>query len=236
MLLRHAFDRQRDVVITGPLAVARTRNRILARVMRAAVGGRARRQNADRLAFQHRKRHRPEIEHDVMNVAIGRAIGEPVVADHRRASRLLVRVEIHVRLCGRPRRHDRAAHGIHFDAARLGRRIARCARARRFVRGGHGHRVLFRQDVPRELLFDRIRIGLQHRAPVVDRAGRTRRHACHAAVADLRLDDVVVVVVRDRIDRASLFARVAANADFRIDQMLPENFDRYWAVHDFLHL
>jgi len=41
--------------------------------------------------------------------------------------------------------------------------------------------------------------------------------------------------VRDRIDRASLFAGIAANADFRIDQMLPENFDRHWAVHDFLH-
>ena len=203
--------------------------------MRAAIGARAGRQNADRLAFQNRKRHRAEIEHDVMDVAIGRAVGEPVVADHRRGSRRLVRVEIHVRLRGRPRRHDRAAHGIHFDAARFRRRIARRARARRFFRGGHRHRVLLRQDVPRELLFDRIRVGLQHGAPVVDRAGRTRRHARHAAVADIRLDHIVVVVVRDRIDRASLFAGIAANADFRIDQMLPENFDRYWAVHDFLH-
>jgi len=85
------------------------------------------------------------------------------------------------------------------------------------------------------MLFDRIRVGLQHGAPVVDRACRTRRHASHAAVADIRLHDVVVVVVRDRVDRTGLFAGVAANADFRIDQMLPENLDRHWAVHDFLH-
>jgi hypothetical protein len=42
--------------------------------------------------------------------------------------------------------------------------------------------------------------------------------------------------MRDRVDRAGLFARIAANADLRIDQVLPEHFDWNWRIHDGLSL
>jgi hypothetical protein len=39
-------------------------------------------------------------------------------------------------------------------------------------------------------------------------------------IADTRIDNIVVAVMRHCIDRTCLFAGVAANADFRIDEML----------------
>ena len=74
------------------------------------------------------------------------------------------------------------------------------------------------QLLPSDLLLDRG--GLRNDAPVVDRTGRTRRDTVEAEIALLRIDHIVVVVMRDRIDRAGLFAGVAADADLGIDQVL----------------
>src|SRR5262249_4321879 len=64
------------------------------------------------------------------------------------------------------------------------------------------------------------RIGLGHHAPIVDRAGRARRDAIHAVIADRGIDHIIVAVMRHRIDRTCLFAGVAANAYLGIDQVL----------------
>ena len=51
-------------------------------------------------------------------------------------------------------------------------------------------------------------------------------------IADVRVHYVIARIVRDGIDRAGVFAGVAANADFRVDQVLFENF----GVHSSLPL
>ena len=58
VVLQHPLHGERDVVVAGPLAVARAGDRILTRVMRPALSVDAGRNDADRLAFEHRKRHR----------------------------------------------------------------------------------------------------------------------------------------------------------------------------------
>jgi len=62
-------------------------------------------------------------------------------------------------------------------------------------------------------------------------ANAARAEAGAAGVADLRVDDVVALVVRDRIDRAGLFAGVAADADLGVDQVLLDQHD-FGNVHD----
>ena len=84
MILEHPLYGERDVVVAGPFAIARACDRILPRVVRPAVGIRARRQDADRLAFEHGKRRRAEIEHDVMGVVLPPDLRDPDVADDRR--------------------------------------------------------------------------------------------------------------------------------------------------------
>ena len=266
---RDALDRDRDVVVAGPLAVARAGHRVLARHVRPAARVRARRHDADGLAFEHRKRHLPEVEHDVVGVAGRVRLGDAPVADHGGGDRALGAVEVGVGVGGRPRRHDRAG-GRRDGRDRLEHRAGRAAGgARRALRAGRcgvgaqgvgaaacgrrrarqgggigvavrrraggrlaqrgaqrlalGQRPLGRQFVPQQLLVDRVGVGAQHDAPVVDRAGRARRHARHAAVAHVGAHHVVAVVVRDRVDRAGRLAGVAADADFRVDQVLAQH-------------
>jgi hypothetical protein len=73
---------------------------------------------------------------------------------------------------------------------------------------------------PGEVLLCRVR--LRHHAPVVDRAGRAGRDVLHASFTDFCVDDVVVVVMRERMDWAGLLAGIAPDADVRLDQMLLE--------------
>jgi hypothetical protein len=103
----------------------------------------------------------------------------------------------------------------------LGHRVGRhaCGFGEFAIRQRLGKRL------PSELLFDRIRACLGHGAPVVDAAGRTRRNASHAQIALGGVHHVVVVVVRDRVDGARRFARVAPDADLRIDQVLLDEMD-----------
>src|SRR5262245_28699349 len=82
--------------------------------------------------------------------------------------------------------------------------------ARRFVFG--------RQLRPGELLVERERF--RDMDEMVDRSGGARRHAIHAELAFLRVDHVVVGIVRDCVDRAGCLAGVAPDADRRIDQVL----------------
>ena len=109
VILQHPLHGERDVVVAGPLAVAGAGDRILARVMRPALGVDARRNDADRLAFEHRKRHGAEIEHDVMGVVVLADFGHPDIADDGRRDRARRRfrpIEIGVRAGGRPGRDD----------------------------------------------------------------------------------------------------------------------------------
>ncbi len=68
------------------------------------------------------------------------------------------------------------------------------------------------------MVFDGIR-RFDH-APLVDGPGRTYRNAVHAEVAFVEIDHDIAVVVHNRLDRTSHFERVAANADFRVNQVL----------------
>ncbi len=50
-------------------------------MVRAAFGIGARRHHADALAFEHRERHRAEVEHDVVRVVLAADLGDAHVAD-----------------------------------------------------------------------------------------------------------------------------------------------------------
>ena len=116
--------------------------------------------------------------------------------------------------------HGTRCHRLTADARVRGRqdlldlivdRLCRCI-------GRVAEILLCRQLVPAVLLVDR-ECGIDN-APVVDRASRAGRDAIEAEIALLRIDDVVVGVVRDCADRARCLARVAADADLGIDEML----------------
>ena len=130
---------------------------------------------------------------------------------------LVAVVEVDGRLGGGRRRHRLAAEAL---ARLLEQRpdlvLERLDRGAR--RLALRHLLLRRQLAPGELLGERV--GPRHDAPVVDRAGRARRDAVHAVIADRGIDDVVVVVMRDGVDRARLLAGVAPDADLGIDQVL----------------
>ena len=148
-----------------------------------------------------------------MNVDVGVFVGETIVTRHGRDRRPHPVVEVDGRLrsrCGRDRLATRS--GMSCINKRLDIRIQRLA-----IIAGLEFLLLW-QFAPRKLLIERI--TLHHDAPVVDRTGRTRLDAIHAEIAFCHVDHVVVVVVRDCIGRAGLFAGVTANADFRVDEML----------------
>ena len=151
------------------------------------------------------------------DVVLGGVVGEAEIADDGRRGRLVAVVEVDRRLRGGRRRHRLAAEAL---ARLLEQRpdlvLERLDRGAR--RLALRHLLLHRQLAPGELLGERV--GPRHDAPVVDRAGRARRDAVHAVIADRGIDDVVVVVMRDGVDRAGLLAGVAPDADLRIDQVL----------------
>ena len=233
MVLEHALDRQRQVVVARPLAVARTGDRVLARVVRATGGIDARRHDADRLAFEHRERRRAEVEHDVVRVVVAADLGHAHVAGDRRRDRLLRRlraVEVGIGVRRRPGRQLRAElrRVEDGDAGLLGDRRGGRRRERRLgfdggAFGQLGGRQLVGQHVPAELRFEAVGAAARHPAPVVDGAGRARRDAGVALLALRDVDDVVARVVRDRADRAGGLAGVAADADLRVDQVLPDD-------------
>src|SRR5439155_3216444 len=75
-----------------------------------------------------------------------------------------------------------------------------------------------------KLIVQCKRRPLRHLVPLTDCAGWTRRHARIAVFTDGEVNHVVARVMRDRVDRTSGFARVAANAGLRIDQVLQRIF------------
>ena len=108
MVDQHSFDRECDIVVARPLAIARTGDRILAGMVRAAGGIGSGRQNAERLALEHRKRQRSEVEHDVVRVAVGAKVGHPEVACDASHDRSAMGIEIDVGMSRRPGRAARA--------------------------------------------------------------------------------------------------------------------------------
>ena len=109
MVVRHALDGQRDVVVTRAFAVARTCDRIETYMVRLAVAVVAGRYDANRLSFQNGKRHGAEIEHDVTNVRRRTVARQPKIAHHSRDRGVRERVQIDVRVRGRPRWRRSAA-------------------------------------------------------------------------------------------------------------------------------
>ena len=219
MILGDALHGERQVVVARPLAIARARDRIETHVMRPAVGIGSRRNDADGLAFEHRKCRAAEIEHEVADVARSIVGRQSKVASDGADRRLGQRIEIDVGMRGRPRWRHVAA------LARGGDRPDARDVVRRFRAGVGRNFRLRRQAVPRELLGDRIWIRAIDLAPVVDGAGRAGRDAFVAEIALRCVDDVVAGVVRNGIDRTGLFACVAANADLRVDEVLAQHLD-----------
>ncbi|MCY1236144.1 hypothetical protein D9M72_487870 [compost metagenome] len=202
VVLQHALDRQRQVVVARPLAVARTGDGVLARVVRAAAGVGARRHDADRLAFEHRERRRAEIQHDVVRVIFAADIGHTHIAGHRGGDGLvcgLGAIDVGVGMRGGPRRHGGAIAGaVEGFLAGAGQRRRGGNLRRGGLRPGAGCQVgqllwrqFFWQRVPGQLLFDAVGAQFRHIAPVVDRAGRTRGNAGHAQVALVGIDHIV---------------------------------------------
>ncbi len=232
MILQHPLHGERYVVVAGPLAVARACDRILARMMRPPVRIDAGGRDSDRLAFEHRKGHRAEIEHDVVGVVVAGPTSvtrtlPATVAVTERVARLRP-IEIGVRTGGGPGRDD---GGVGADVER-----GFVARTGRLRSGRHGKRALGtvrtaqfvgaefrRQSIPAELRLGAVGPRARHCAPIVDAAGRARRHAGHAQIADVRVDHIVARIVGDRADRADRFAGVATDADFGVDQVLPDD-------------
>ena len=70
VVFEHALDGERQVVVARTLAVAGAGNGVLAGVVRFAFGVHTGRDDADRLAFEHRERHAAKVEHDVMGVVV----------------------------------------------------------------------------------------------------------------------------------------------------------------------
>ena len=233
VILEHPLHRQRRVVVSGPLAVAGARDRILPRVMRPPLRVDPRGNDSDRLALQQGERHRAEIEHDMVGVVFLADLRHPDVAGDRRRDRLLRRarpIEIGVRVGRGPGRDDGRIVGdiggvFSGDVGVAGRnllvdrRVDGCDADGGELLGGE----FGRKRVPIELRLDAVGVRSWHDAPIVDAAGRTGRDAGHAEVALLGVDHVVARVVGDRADRAGRLAGVAADADFRIDQVLSDD-------------
>ena len=219
--LRLALDRQSKIVGVGPLSVAGTCDGIKPHLVWSAVRVVARRHDADRLAFKNWKVGGGEIKDNVACIAFGVLVRQTVVALDAGDRGFLACEQVDRRLRGRRRRHRPTADaGVGLGKQSLDLIIEgfddiRCSRRRT---AAFGEFFLFGEFVPGELIFQRV--GACDDAPVVDRARRAWRDAVHAEVTLLEIHDDIVVVMRDRVDRALLLAGVAANADFRVDQML----------------
>lgn len=213
----HPLDRQRNVVVFRPLAIARACHGIKTDVVRPALGVGARWQDADGLPLQNRKGLLAEIENNMMDVAFRVGIGDAVVARDPGHRRIFAAIDARIGMRGgKGRRHAPALPGgRRFDDARdLLRFLLRLGNG-----GGLG---LFGQLFPRVLILKRP--GLVHQQPVVYRARRTGGNARPATIAYLEINDIVVVVVGDGVDGAGFLAGIAANADSRVDQVLAAQF------------
>ena len=238
MVLQHALDGQRDVVVAGALAVARAGDRVLAGVVGAALVVHAGRDDADRLAFEHRERHGAEVEHDVVRVVVAAGVladlGDAHIADHRGGDGLLGgfrAVEVGVRVRGGPGRQRGAVLRAVECGLAIGRRGQRHRRGFDVGRSAIRHPRLGQllgcqlggQLVPLQLHLGGVGQHARHHAPVVDRAGRAWRDAVHAQVALAWIDHVVARIVRDRAHRTDRLAGVAADADLRVDEVLADD-------------
>ena len=238
-VLQHPLDRERQVVVAGTFAVARAGDGILARMVRTTACIDTGRNDANRLSLQYRERHCCKIEHDVVGVVFATDVGHAHVSGNCRGDELLRRlraVEIGVSVGGRPRWQGRTVQRAveHRFSVLRGCPDRRHRRHRLHVGCGiDGHSFqsqllggqLGGQFIPLQLFFQRIGLRPGHDAPVVDRPGRARRDAGHAEVALVRVDYVVAVIVRDRLDRARSLTGVAAYADLGVDQVLLDNLD-----------
>src|SRR5450631_2472591 len=210
VVLGDTLYRQRKVVVAWPFAFARARDRVQAHVMRLAGRVQSGWLNADRLALQNRKRGATEVEHDMPDVAAGVVCGQAEVSTDRGERRLLDRIDIGVRMRGRPRRKRFAALTGGGDRRNPGH-------LRRYLRGRSRIELgLWRQDVPCELLGKRIWLHLVHLAPAVDGSRWARGDAVVAKIALLGIHDVVARVMRDRVRWTGFLARIAADAYFRV--------------------
>ena len=193
VILDHALHRQRQIVVAGPLAVARAGNRILARHMGLAIGIRPGRNNANRLAFQHRERHGTEVQHDVVCLVVKACFRAVEIAHHGGRNRALGPMQIGVRVGRRPGRcactktgcakhlglsHGAAAAGAGRNARSGGNhglclaQILHIAAALLALCGGQNIVGKFgRQALPAQLLIHAIGAHQRYLAPVVDRAG-----------------------------------------------------------------
>ena len=82
VVLHHTLDGEREVVVTRTFAVAWTGDGILTGMVRLAVGVHARRDDAHRLPFQHRKRQAAKVEHDVVGFVVGAGLVDLHIAHH----------------------------------------------------------------------------------------------------------------------------------------------------------
>ena len=190
---------------------------------------------------QHRERHAAEVEHDVVRLALKARLGAVEVADHGGGGGAPGREQVGVGMCGRPGRHGGAVLGrAERLCARFDRRVWRGRLQCRVGRGGHTLRGQlvgreFRWKLfPGQLFCDGVGACQRHGAPVVDGAGGAGRNAGHAGVAHIGPHDIVVVVVRDGAHGAGGLAGVAADADLRVDQVLPDQGGCHCHVHGVL--
>ena len=124
--------------------------------MRLAARVGARRDDADALALQHRKRLIAEIQNDVADVGIGIGMGEAEIAGHGRLRRLAAIVEINSRLAGGVRGHRLAAEPL---ARFLEQRADLVLQRLDGAAGLFARNLLLRRQVaPRELILQRIRL------------------------------------------------------------------------------
>src|ERR1700674_296826 len=154
------------------------------------------------------------------DVAAGVVGGQSEVSADGGDRRLLDRIDVDVGMRGRP--------GWKGFAALTGGGDRRNPRYLRRHLRGHPRidLCLRRQGVPRELLGERIRLHLVDLAPAVDGSRWAGRDAIIAEVALRGVHDVIARVMRDRVRWARLLARVAADADLRVDEVLPQHLHR----------
>src|ERR1022692_448081 len=151
------------------------------------------------------------------DVAAGVVGGKSEVSADRGDRRLLDRIDVDVGMRGRPRWKGFAA------LAGVGDR-RNPSYLRRHIRGRPRTDLgLRRQAIPRELFGERIRLHLVHLAPAVDGSRWAGRDAIIAEVALVSIHDVVARVMRNRVRWTRLLARVAADADFGVDEVLPQH-------------
>ena len=205
VVLHHTLDGEREVVVTRTFTVAWAGDGILTGMVRLAVGVHARRDDAHRLPFQHRKRQAAKVEHDVVGFVVGAGLVDLHIAYHLGADGRLGAVQIGCGLRCRARRH--------IDFCRCGRGYVSLALPLDIS-------LRRRQFIPRELLGHGVGFAAQHRQPMVDGARGTRWHTGHAVVANVYIHHIVAAVVRDRAHRAGGLAGVATYAHLGVNHML----------------